>query len=133
MSNYLIRVNLRNTDPSKPQSAVLSLGPSVPWVFPEDPSVDLAAVPLALDISKIDYAPIPSDMLATSEVIKTNAIAEGDPVIFSGLFAQMPGLIRLEPIVRQGIIAMMPDEAITTTLGKPGYLYLADVHVFWWK
>ncbi len=25
---------------------------------------------------------------------------------------------------------MIPDEAINTTLGKPGHLYLADIHVF---
>ena len=69
-------------------------------------------------------------MLATEEVVKADGISEGDPVIFTGLFVQMPGLLKLEPIVRQGSIAMMPDEPIGTTLNKPGSLYLADIHVF---
>ena len=129
--NYSIRVNVRSSDPSRPPTGTsVSLGPNLPWVFPEDPAVDLAVIPFGVDQSKVDLEPIPTTMLATDDVIKANRIGEGDPVIFSGLFVQVSGLLRLEPIVRQGIIAMMPDEPIGTTLKKPGNLFLADVHVF---
>jgi hypothetical protein len=131
VSNYSIRVNLRSAIPTDPPLASsAALGPNLPWIFPDDPSVDLALALVQPDQSKVDYEPIPTTIFATSDVIKTNAIGEGDPVIFTGLFVQMPGLLRLEPIVRQGTIAMIPSEPIMTTLKKPGNLYLADVHVF---
>jgi hypothetical protein len=131
VSNYWIRVNLRGALPTDlPQASSVALGPNVPWIFPDDPAVDLAIVPFAPDQSKVDYVPIPSTSFATSDVMKASNIGEGDTVIFTGLFVQMPGLLRLEPIVRQGTIAMIPTEPIMTTLNKPGTLYLADVHVF---
>jgi hypothetical protein len=37
---------------------------------------------------------------------------------------------RVEPIVRQGVLAMIPDERIATTLHKPGEVFLADIHAF---
>jgi hypothetical protein len=129
--NYFVKLNLRSNDPAHPTVATpIPLGPKLPWVFPDDPSVDLAIIPFAADQSKVDFEPIPTTMLATDDIVKANGIGEGDPVIFAGLFVQVPGLIKLEPIVRQGIIAMIPDEAIGTTLKRPGSLYLADVHVF---
>jgi hypothetical protein len=131
VSNYSIRVNLRGaTAADLPTATSAAFGPNLPWTFPDDPAVDLAVIPFAPDQSKVDYAPIPTTMFATPDVIKANMIGEGDAVIFTGLFVQMPGLLRLEPIVRQGTIAMIPGEPIMTTLNKPGSLYLADVHVF---
>ena len=43
---------------------------------------------------------------------------------------QFAGERKIQPIVREGVLAMMPDEEIKTTLQKPGHLYLADVHAF---
>jgi len=131
VSNYWIRLNIRAVAPTElPRAMSFPLGPDVPWIYPDDPAVDLAIVPLAPSQPKVDYEPIPSTMFATDDVVKVNMISEGDPVIFTGLFVQMPGLLRLEPIVREGTIAMIPSEPIMTTLKKPGNLYLADVHVF---
>jgi hypothetical protein len=87
-------------------------------------------MPLAPDYQRYDYAPIPASLFAKREVVETERIGEGDPVEFTGFFYQYPGQKKMEPIVRQGILAMMPDEELDTTLGKPGRLYLADVHVF---
>ena len=36
----------------------------------------------------------------------------------------------MEPIVRQGVIAMLPEEKLDTTLHKKGQLFLADLHAF---
>jgi len=108
----------------------LSLGSNIPWYFPTDEGVDLAVIPLNLDQSKVDYLPFPVSLFATKDIIKSQNIAEGDSVLFAGFFYQFPGQKMIEPIVRQGILAMMPNETLTTTLEKPGNLYLADAHVF---
>jgi hypothetical protein len=57
-------------------------------------------------------------------------IAEGDRVVFTGYFYQFLGFSRFEPIIREGIIAMLPSEKMDTTLGKKGHIYLADLHTF---
>lgn len=100
------------------------------WYFPDDRSVDLAVMPLNLDPSKIDFAPISFDMLATEDSIKKEKIATGDSVVFAGFFAQFPGQQKIEPVLREGFLAMMPSEPIPTTLNLPGKLYLADMHSF---
>jgi hypothetical protein len=100
------------------------------WYFPKDDAVDLAVLPLAPDRSRFDYELLPVSFFATKETIESSHIAEGDPVLFTGFFYQFPGKKKIEPIVRQGVLAMMPDEPLETTLHKPGRLYLADVHVF---
>jgi hypothetical protein len=100
------------------------------WYFSSDDAVDLAVLPFGPDQSIYDFKVFPLAMLATKDEVDKNAVGEGDRVMFTGLFYQFPGLTRFEPIVREGILAMMPDEQLSTTLRKPGNLYLADVHVF---
>lgn len=107
----------------------LPLGAELKWFFPTDEAVDLAVMPLAPP-EAFDYAPFPVSMFATKDVIEKQNIAEGDNVLFAGFFYQYPGQKKIEPIVRQGILAMMPDEDFTTTLNKPGRVYFADAHVF---
>lgn len=100
------------------------------WYFPSDDAVDLAVRPFVADSSIYDYQQFPLSMLATRDEVSKNNIGEGDRVMFTGLFYQFPGLARFEPIVREGVLAMLPDEMLETTLNKRGNLYLADVHVF---
>jgi hypothetical protein len=44
-------------------------------------------------------------------------------------FSNFLNMRRVQPIVREGFIAMLPNELIETTLHKPGRVYLADIHV----
>ncbi|MGB6158113.1 MAG: hypothetical protein WBH45_07525 [Acidobacteriaceae bacterium] len=104
--------------------------PPLQWQFSTDPSVDLAVAPLGLDRSKVDFLVIPEPIFATKDVVKSRQIAEGDSVMFAGFFAQFPGQKKIEPVIRQGILAMLPDEDMPTTLQLPGKLYLADLHSF---
>lgn len=104
--------------------------PGFAWVFPQDPSVDLAVAPFGLDQAKIDYLHIPESMFATQDIVKSREISEGDSVLFTGFFAQFPGQQRIQPVIREGVLAMLPDEKIPTTLNLPGHLYLADLHSF---
>jgi hypothetical protein len=100
------------------------------WTYPADDAIDLAVIPFMPDQAKFDVEAIPVSMFATQDVIKKDNIAEGDSVLYTGFFYQFPGSLQIEPIIRQGIIAMIPNEPIPTTLGKLGRAYLADAHVF---
>lgn len=100
------------------------------WHFPTDPSVDLAVLELLPDQKKYDFVPIPLSVFATQDVIDKQRITEGDQVLFTGFFYQIPGMKRFEPIVREGALAMIPYEDLETTLHKSGRVYLADVRAF---
>jgi hypothetical protein len=126
-----IRLNLLPTDGGG-QSVweQILLGGHVQWHFPTDPAIDLAVLPLAPDQKKYDYASIPMSVIVSAEQLKTGDVGVSDPVTFAGYFANFPGRDRIEPIVREGVIAMMPQEKLDTTLHKPGQIYLADLHAF---
>lgn len=120
-----IRLNLKDGSSSE-----LPLIGNLPWILPSDDSVDLALVPLAPDSTVYDFRPIPDSIFATEDVIKKELIAEGTKLVFTGFFYQVPGLKQIEPIVREGVVAMMPDEELVTTTGKNGKVYLGEVHAF---
>jgi len=129
--NYSISANHVGTPANPtPHLQSFSVSPVGLWVFPEDGSVDLAATPFVLPISEYDFATIPTTLFVTQEQIQKNEVVEGDPVIFTGLFIQYAGTTSLEPVVRSGAIAMLPENPIKTTLGKLGHIYLAEAHVF---
>ena len=100
------------------------------WFFPSDESVDLAILPIAPDQKKYAYLFIPVSMLVSSEQLKRGEVGVGDPVSFAGYFSNFPGQVRMEPIVREGVIAMLPEERLDTTLHREGRLFLADLHAF---
>ncbi|MFZ0773669.1 MAG: hypothetical protein WCA49_13190 [Candidatus Sulfotelmatobacter sp.] len=103
---------------------------NIPWVLPSDESEDLAAIGLAPDQHIFDYLGIPMSVFGTKDVLAAHSVAEGERILFAGFFYQFPGVAKVQPIVREGILAMMPDEKLPTTTGKPGSVYLGDVHVF---
>jgi hypothetical protein len=103
---------------------------TTPWYYSEDQSVDLAIIPVNLELKVLDMELIPISMFATSDMIERHEIVEGDPVLFAALFMRYSGVSRMEPVVRSGTIAMLPGDPITTTLGKPGRIYFAEVHAF---
>jgi hypothetical protein len=107
-------------------SQVISVG-KASWFFPANDSVDLAALPVNPDVNVFDFETVPFGMLSDE---KADALSEGDEVLFTGLFIQYMGQTKIEPIVRSGSIAMLPDESIPTTLKKPGNVYLTEVHAF---
>jgi hypothetical protein len=129
--NYSISVNHVGT-PANPTPYLQSLvaSPEGMWGFPDDGSVDLAATQFALSNSEFDFMSIPTNLFVTQEMIQKNEVVEGDPVIFTGLFIQYAGTTSLEPVVRSGAIAMLPQNLIQTTLHKLGHVYLAEAHAF---
>ena len=108
---------------------IIPIGGNIHWYFSKDDSVDLAVMPLGVN-DTIDFEAFPVSLFATKEVIEQSQINEGDSVLYTGYFSDFPSLRRVQPIVREGFIAMLPNELIETTLHKPGRVYLADIHVF---
>lgn len=131
-----IRANVSQKDGT--EQSVLStvpLGGRVQWHFPDDPTVDLAVLPVAPTRADVDIKAVPMSFFATDDVLKSRAIGIGDPVFFVGYFFQFPGISRIDPIYRNGTIAMMPTDPIpmqdnTDDKGTPEHLYLADAHAF---
>ena len=122
-----LRLNRKDSNTSDEKQ--MPLGGNLHWYFPADNAVDLAVLPFAPDQVNYDTKPIPVSMLIKQSEIEPDGISEGDPIVFTGYFYQFPGLQKFEPIVREGTLAMIPDEQLDTTLRKRGNLYLADVHV----
>jgi hypothetical protein len=125
-----LRLNSRNIAQSSEEGVLPIDGQRLHWFYPVDDSVDLAVFPLLPDHEKYDYVPIPTSFFATRQTVEEQHIAEGERILFAGYFYQFPGEKKFQPIVREGILAMMPDEKLDTTLKKPGQLYLGDLHVF---
>jgi hypothetical protein len=130
--NYSFSVNHFGTPADRtPHLESFHEGPEGVWVFPQDGSVDLAATQFGLSNDEYDFKTVTTTQFVTQEMIEKNEVVEGDPVIFTGLFIQYSGLMtRLEPVVRSGAIAMLPEDLILTTLHRLGHAYLADVHAF---
>jgi hypothetical protein len=102
---------------------------NIPWILPEDDSVDLAIIPMGPDQKVYDYLTVPLQMIMGRAAMSQSGVVEGERVFFAGFFYQFPGVTRMEPVVRQGIIAMIPNDPVPL-IGKPEKLYLADMHAF---
>lgn len=80
-----------------------------------DKTVDLAVIPFQpngeVDFD-VKYLPF-NDLRIGSDEIRRHGLGVGDDVFMAGLFSGSPGKKRNWPIIRSGIIAMMPDEPVT--------------------
>jgi hypothetical protein len=135
-SPYQVEATLMRMNLATPVGGIQSVQGQIPlnhqmhWFFPSDESVDLAILNIAPDQKKYAYMTIPASMLVSSGQLKTGEVGVGDRVTFAGYFSNFPGQVRMEPIVREGVIAMLPEEELDTTLHKKGRLFLADLHAF---
>lgn len=111
------------------QEVFLNRSGNAAWVFPQDESVDLAVLPFGPDPAEFDFLTAPFTMLADDDFLAEKRITEGQPIFFVGFFYQFRGTKRIEPIVRQGIIAMLPHEKVAFK-NLSERVYLADAHVF---
>jgi hypothetical protein len=88
-------------------------GDRVPWFFHPDETVDVAILPMAsLRLNEYDYQDISVDLFLTSTRSEEYEIGCGDDVFTIGLFAPFTGTVRFTPIVRTGVITMMPEGSI---------------------
>jgi hypothetical protein len=96
------------------------------WVFPDDPSSDLAVIPFWIPpdiVERLDFRGIAEAMFATPEKHKEHEIGIGDEVVISGLFTRLRNRPTNHPIVRFGNIAAMPIDRLADT--KTGLDYCA--------
>jgi hypothetical protein len=98
------------------------------WRFPQDPSIDLAAIPMHID-DAFDLSSIHLGLFLTEDVWPKYAITPGDKVMTCGYFLHYPGSHRFQPIVREGSLAMVPDDVMNVPIGGKARIYLADLHV----
>jgi hypothetical protein len=107
----------------------MNQGGKVLWYFPDSDSVDLAVTPISTS-PEVDYLPIPLDLFLAKEDFAAVNIGEGAKIILSGYSYTFEGERHRQPLIREGILSAMPDSPLMTTMGKPGRVYLADVHIF---
>lgn len=100
----------------------------VHWYFPNNEAVDLAVVPFGIS-DKYDALPLLSTDFLTSEVLEGRNVVPGDRVLTVGFFYAYGGVRQIQPILREGVLAMLPDGPMSTTTCKSGNVYLADVHI----
>jgi len=106
----------------------LEMSQQIHWYFPEDQAIDLAVIPFAA-ADKYDAVSLSADYLLTSQALEKDNIVPGDRILTAGFFFAYAGLHEIQPIVREGVLAMLPDGPMTTTTCKSGSVYLADVHI----
>lgn len=102
---------------------------TTPWVFPEDASSDIAAIPF---FPPAEFAweslRIPPYWFVTEAAIEGRGIGIGDDLVVMGLFANHTGRARNLPIVRSGNLASMPLEPLVDNQTGGEYnAYLAEV------
>jgi hypothetical protein len=73
-----------------------------------------AHVFLCSTLTKVDLVPIGVELFATSEKIREHDIGIGDALFCTALFSRFVGTAKNLPIVRMGVIALMPDEPVPT-------------------
>jgi hypothetical protein len=98
------------------------------WVFPDDPGIDLALLSLSFrDSADVSY--IATDVFVSPENRKKFGVGQGDRLLTTGFFQHYAGTHQFQPIVREGSLAMIPDDKMAGVLCKPAQVYLADVHI----
>jgi hypothetical protein len=96
------------------------------FVHPTDESVDVAVIPF--DITPdIDIISTSTNVFLSPELMRVHNIGVGDEIDMPGLFTYAPGSKRNMPILRHGILAMIPDEPIQVDEGF-AEVYLIEAH-----
>ena len=123
VESLAVRVNLKNgtsvTAPLLPNN----------WRFPTDKSADIAVASVGMP-DTVDTVLIPMGMFFDRAAFAKYNIGEGAKILLAGYFYQLEGEHRVQPLIREGILSMIPDAPLITTTGQRGSLYLADVHIF---
>jgi len=115
-------------DGSRTISIPLPPESSFQWHFPADSSIDLAVIGFPLK-DEYDVMRIPTSLFFTQDVWKTYRIGPGDKVLTCGYFVYYAGAHQFQPIVREGSLAMVPDDVMPVPIGGSASIYLADLHI----
>lgn len=107
-----VRLNLRKGGTAMETWPLRPANPDRNVFFHDDPSVDLAVIPVALNVELLDVKVITDDLITTKESFETSHISEGTEVFFTGMFSPYMGDQRIYPIVRFGRVALVTPEKV---------------------
>lgn len=108
---------------------LLTSGPIKNVFIHDDPTVDIAVVPVAPNRKIHDFLLLPTEFITSEADFKNLEIHEGSDVFFTGMFVQHLGEKRNTPITRFGKVALMTDEKIDGVFGKTD-LYLMEANAY---
>jgi hypothetical protein len=106
----------------------IPLSPQFHWFFPKDEASDLAVLPIGIP-DEYDSRTISLRDFLTEEKLDQQHVVAGDKILTGGFYSGYAGFHAIQPILREGVLAMLPDGPMTTTMCKSGKVYLADVHI----
>ena len=122
-------INLKTAvNGTKVHAIDLPPGGTFHWHFPADASVDLAVLPFALN-DTYDVTPLSPGLFFTEDLWEKFRIVPGDKVMTCGYFVHYAGAHQFQPIVREGSLAMVPDDSMSVPIGGTAKVYLADLHI----
>jgi hypothetical protein len=112
------------------KAKLIPLPPENPfqWHFPGDSSIDLAVIAFPMS-DEYDAMRIPVSLFFAQDVWKTFRIGPGDKVLTCGYFVHYAGAHQFQPIIREGSLAMVPDDVMPVPIGGSAKIYLADLHI----
>jgi hypothetical protein len=117
LQSFILMNRKADSTHPKPYAEISRMDKVLNWITSDDESVDLAVAGIGFRGNLYDQMDIPSDLFVTDEEIQGRKVVEGDPVLFAGLFVQTFDKVHtLEPIVRSGSLAMLPEGLLPTTL-----------------
>jgi len=98
------------------------------WHYHDNEASDVAVLPWAPPPKEYDYSIIRTKMFLTSDLMKQEAVGQGDDLVITGLFTQKAGGKKNIPIVRIGSIATIPDEPFQDEFTEQDYFaYIAEI------
>ena len=86
------------------------------WHFSQDGSIDLAVIPFRLD-DTYDVTQLQPGFFLTEDLWEKFRIVPGDKVMTCGYFVHYSGAHQFQPIVREGSLAMVPDDSMPVPIG----------------
>jgi hypothetical protein len=98
------------------------------WLFPTDSAIDLAVIPIKLS-EDYDLVELNQGFFFTADIWQKYQIVPGDKVLTCGYFLHYSGAHQFQPILREGSLAMVPDDAMSVPIGGTAKVYLADLHI----
>src|SRR5580658_10687968 len=98
------------------------------WFFPDDKSIDIALVPIRIEDS-YDVVDVTPAIFLTPDTWKQYRIGPGDKLLTCGYFVHYAGAHQFQPIIREGSLAMIPDDEMPVPIGGNAQVYLADIHI----
>jgi hypothetical protein len=124
-----VTLNLKEpVNGNRSERVPIPLSQEVHWYFPKNEASDLAVLPFGIP-DKYDVKKVLPEQFLTEERLGQLHVVAGDRVLTGGFYSGYVGLHAIQPILREGVLAMLPDGPMNTTMCKSGRLYLADVHI----